>query len=115
VPCHVLARTSASPFTNLTLGNRRGDTANIARRVGSAAWQHLENTCARVAAAFPRSFTLGIDVLIRPDFQQHAVLEVNAFGDLLLNQLVAGEDTYTATLAAWERAEEQAPRSEVLL
>jgi hypothetical protein len=110
---HALVRTSASPFTNLTLGNRRGDLAAIIERMGPAAWQLLRDTCKCVAGAFPRSFTLGVDVLVRPDFQRHAVLEVNAFGELLLNQLDAGEDTYTATLAAWERVDEPEPRCEV--
>ena len=57
----------------------------------------------RIAQLFPRSFTLGIDVLVRPDFTRHTVLEINAFGDLLLNQFDRGEDAYTATLAAWLR------------
>jgi hypothetical protein len=103
VPRHTLVRVSASPFTNLTLGNQRGDLAAITRRMGPAAWEGLRGTCARVAGVFPRSFTLGVDVLVRPDFRRHAVLEVNAFGDLLLNLLDGGHDTYTATLAVWER------------
>jgi hypothetical protein len=102
-PRHGMARVSASPFTNMTLGNRRGDLPGIKERIGDQSWKSLHDTCARVASLFPRSFTLGIDILIRPDFRRHAVLEVNAFGDLLLGQLDAGEDTYTATLSALER------------
>ncbi len=103
IPRHAVLRSSRSIFTNLTLGNTRGDLAAVQRRMGSDAWQRLHDTCMRVAELFPHSFTLGIDVLIRPDFVRHCVLEINAFGDLLLNQLDQGEDTYTATLNAWSR------------
>jgi hypothetical protein len=109
VPRHAMARVSGSPFTNMTLGNRRGDLADIRDRMGARSWQRLRDTCARVAALFTRSFTLGIDVLVRPDLTRHAVLEVNAFGDLLLGQLDRGEDTYAATLSALERTREPVP------
>jgi glutathione synthase/RimK-type ligase-like ATP-grasp enzyme len=102
-PRHAVARASRSVFTNLTLGNRRGDVQAIARRMGPAAWQELRDTAAGVARALPTSFTLGIDILVRPDWRRHAVLEVNAFGDLLLGALDRGEDTYTATLAAFQQ------------
>jgi glutathione synthase/RimK-type ligase-like ATP-grasp enzyme len=103
IPRHVVVRTSRSVFTNLTLGNRKGNPRLVAQRIGPKAWQRLLDTAAGVARAFPRSFTLGIDVLVRPDWRRHAVLEVNAFGDLLLGHLDQGQDTYTATLAAWEQ------------
>ncbi len=103
VPRHTVVRTSPSVFTNLTLGNKRGDISAVAQRMGSEAWQQLCDTAAGVARAFPHSFTLGIDILVRPDWQRHAVLEVNAFGDLLLGQHDKGEDTYTATLSTWQR------------
>jgi hypothetical protein len=103
VPRHCLMRVSASPFTNLTLGNGRGDAAAVVRQMGPDAWQELRASCAAVARLFPRSLSLGIDVLVRPDFRRHAILEVNAFGDLLLRQLDEGEDTYTAMIAALER------------
>ena len=102
-PRHTVVRSSTSVFTNLTLGSGRADLKAVIRRIGPEAWQRLRATCAAVATAFPNSFTLGIDILIRPDWRRHEVLEVNAFGDLLLNELDQGEDTYTATLNAWQR------------
>ena len=100
---HAVVRSSTSVFTNLTLGSCRGDLAGAIGRMGPQSWQRVRDTCAAVAAALPRLFTLGIDILIRPDWRRHDVLEVNAFGDLLLNQLDDGEDTYAATLNAWRR------------
>jgi hypothetical protein len=105
-PRHSVVRSSASVFTNLTLGNGRADLSVVIRRMGPPAWQRLQATCAAAAAAFPNSFTLGIDILVRPDWRRHEVLEVNAFGDSLLNQFDQGEDTYTATLNAWHRRHE---------
>lgn len=103
VPRHTVVRSATSVFTNLTLGAKRGDLSAVTKRMGPRAWQSVRDTCAAVAAAFPHSFTLGIDVLVRPDWRRHNVIEVNAFGDLVLHQLDRGEDTYTATLNAWQR------------
>jgi hypothetical protein len=44
---------------------------------------------------------VALDVLVRPDFRRHTVLEANAFGDLLLNVVDDGDDTYTAEVKAW--------------
>jgi glutathione synthase/RimK-type ligase-like ATP-grasp enzyme len=101
-PRHAVARVSHSPFTNLTLGNQRGDLKQIRERMGTS-WTEVGRTCERVARVFSRSHSLGIDVLIRPDWRSLAVLEVNAFGELLPNVIEEGEDTYTAMLSAWER------------
>jgi glutathione synthase/RimK-type ligase-like ATP-grasp enzyme len=108
VPRHTAVRCSTSVFTNLCLGGTRGSRSAVADRMGPAAWQSVRNVCASVASVFPGSFTLGIDVLIRPDWERCNVLEVNAFGDLLVNELDEGEDTYTAALAVWQRP--SAPR-----
>ena len=52
------------------------------------------------AARFPGSLYMGIDLLISPDYRSHAILEVNAFGDLLPGVLSRGVDTYTAEVLA---------------
>lgn len=106
---HAVARSSNSVFTNLTLGGRHDDLPAIVQRMGPEAWQRVRDTCESAAAAFPQSFTLGIDVLVRSDWQRHSVLEVNAFGDLLVGELDRGEDTYTATLNAWQRLAREQP------
>jgi hypothetical protein len=102
VPRHRLVRSSSSIFTNLTLGSRRGELAALGDRVEAAIWPGVQQTCAAVARLFPSCLTLGIDVLVRPGLLRHNVLEVNAFGDLLLHVLDQGQDTYTAALAAWQ-------------
>jgi D-alanine-D-alanine ligase-like ATP-grasp enzyme len=60
----------------------------------------MKRTCEAAAALFPNSLYCGIDLLIRPDYQQHAILEINAFGDLLPGTTWNGFDTYTSEVQA---------------
>jgi hypothetical protein len=99
-PCHSVVRLSHSPMTNLHLLNARADTAAVVERMGTAAWEAVGATCKQVAACFPHSLYAGIDVLIMRGYRRHAVLEVNAFGDLLPGLLYNGQDTYTHEISA---------------
>jgi glutathione synthase/RimK-type ligase-like ATP-grasp enzyme len=97
---HVVARMGPGPMTNLHLGNRRGDPAVIRARMAEGAWEAAMATCERAASAFPGSLHAGVDLLIAPGFRRHAVLEVNAFGDLIRGVLDGGIDTYSAEVKA---------------
>jgi glutathione synthase/RimK-type ligase-like ATP-grasp enzyme len=97
---HAVVRTSQGPMTNLHLGTRRGDLSAVVARMGPGAWRAARRTCERAAAVFPGSLHVGIDLLIAPDHRQHAVLEANAFGDLLPGVLCDGADTYEAEVRA---------------
>jgi hypothetical protein len=97
---HVVVRMSRGPMTNLHLLNRRGDLSAVLTRMGPEAWQAARETCEQAAAVFPGSLHLGVDLLITPDFRRHAVLEANAFGDLLPGVLSRGKDTYEAEIRA---------------
>jgi hypothetical protein len=97
---HTVVRLSRGPLTNLHLGNDRAGIAALLPRLGADAWAAAQATCARVAAAFPASLYLGIDLLITADYRAHVVGEVNAFGDLLYHTLDAGQDPYDAEIAA---------------
>lgn len=99
---HVVVRLSRGPMTNLHLLNARGSFATLLERMGPAAWEIASQTCLQAMACFPRSRYAGIDLLICPGYQRHAVLEINAFGDLLPGVMHAGEDTYGAEIADCE-------------
>ncbi len=101
-PRHIVLRSSRSPLTNLHLLNHRLDPALLRDRMPSDAWDALLETCRRVAARFPKTLHMGIDVAVRVGFQEHAVLEVNAFGDLLRGVTHEGQSTYEAEIAAIE-------------
>lgn len=98
---HIVVRLGKSPMTNLHLGNERGDTQEFLAKVG-ADWEIMKQTCEAAAALFPNSLYCGIDLLILPDWQQHVILEINAFGDLLPGIICNGLDTYTSEIKAIE-------------
>jgi hypothetical protein len=98
-PMHTVARMSQSPMTNLHLLNQRGDLATILDRIGPERWQEALTTCERTAGLFA-SLYMGVDLLFSSDYRYHAVLELNAFGDLLPGLLYQGQDTYSAEILA---------------
>jgi hypothetical protein len=107
-PGHIVPRLSPTPMTNLHLLNRRGDAGALKARMEPDAWDAALETCRRAVAAFPGCHYAGVDLLIAPGYRRHAVLEVNAFGDLLPGVTDGGRDTYVAEVAAWlERAREE--------
>ena len=98
--CHTVARMSRSPMTNLHLLNKRGDVNAVRERAGRAAWDAAMLDCERAMECFPESLYAGVDLLFTPDFRRRAVIEVNAFGDLLPGALWQGQETYAAELRA---------------
>lgn len=99
-PQHVVVRSSRSPLTNLHLGNRRGDLAALQAKIPQPAWESAMETCRHAAACFAGSVQVGLDLLFTPGFRSHAILEANAFGDLIPNLMHQGRDTYQAQIAA---------------
>jgi glutathione synthase/RimK-type ligase-like ATP-grasp enzyme len=99
-PRHIVVRSSRSPMTNLHLGNARGDVAAVRAAAGERSWAAAMETSARVAACFPETLHAGVDLMFRTGWRDHAVAEVNAFGDLLPRVLAGGLDTYGAQVAA---------------
>jgi glutathione synthase/RimK-type ligase-like ATP-grasp enzyme len=92
--CHAVIRLGNSPLTNLHLGNDRREITDLPSGLVADNWQKMLTTCERAAACFPRSFYCGVDLLISPNLQDHYVLEMNAFGDLLQGITYEGLDTY---------------------
>jgi hypothetical protein len=97
---HSVVRTSRGPITNLHLGNRRGDFDRLMRCWPHDAAEQAWNACRAAAAAFPGCLYLGVDLAILAGFGRHAILEANAFGDLLPGVVNAGDDTYEGELKA---------------
>ena len=96
---HVVVRGARGPLTNLHLGNARGDVAAVRGAAGTE-WAAAIQTCERVAACFPRTLQVGVDLMFRAGWREHAVAEVNAFGDLLPGVLHEGRDTYAEQVCA---------------
>ncbi len=96
--CHTVARCSKSPMTNLHLLNARGDVDAARSKVGDDRWEAAMTSCRATAAAFPNTLYAGVDVLFVARSRRHAVLEINAFGDLLPGVIHNGYNTYAAEL-----------------
>lgn len=94
-PRHAVVRSSRSPLTNLHLGNERGDLAAVQERLGPQGWADLEELAVRACQPLPGLYA-GVDVLIQSSWERQAVVEVNAFGDLLPRLLHEGEGCYEA-------------------
>ncbi len=97
---HTVVRLGKSPMTNLHLGNERGNLEEFLEKVSDDNWQKMKKTCEQAAGLFPNSLYCGVDLMILPDWEQHAVLEINAFGDLLPGILWNGMDTYMSEVKA---------------
>jgi hypothetical protein len=106
---HVVVRLSRSPLTNLHLLNDRADPACVSSRMGEAAWSAAMRECERAMACFSGSLHGGVDLMIAAGLRRHAVLEVNAFGDLLPGALWRGMGSYEAELVALTGRELPAP------
>lgn len=81
-PSHVVARVARGPITNLQLGARRIHGAPLRERLAPA-WPRLRDELGRAAAAFAGAAHVAFDVLVTAGLARHAVIEANAFGDLL--------------------------------
>jgi hypothetical protein len=97
---HVVVRLSNSPMTNLHLKNPRGDLAALRDRMTPDAWEAAMRASEQAARAFAGCSYAGVDLVITPGFRRHAVLEINAFGDLLPGITSRGRDTYEAEVDA---------------
>jgi hypothetical protein len=98
---HVVARMSKSPMTNLHLLNQRGDVEALQEMIGADNWQAALHTCEQAASLLRDNLYAGVDLLFAAhNYRRHAILEMNAFGDLLPGVLHRAEDTYSAEIAA---------------
>jgi hypothetical protein len=97
---HVAVRMSHSPITNLRLGNQHGSWEAVRARISDEAWQELCQTCQSLSSVLPRSLYAGVDMLIGRNFRSHAILELNAFGDLLPHTRWQGRSSYQSELLA---------------
>ncbi|MFD0658860.1 STM4014 family protein [Thermocatellispora tengchongensis] len=109
-PTHAVVRMSRAPMTNLHLGGRRGDLAQVVAALGPRGWERALEVCAEAAACFPGSPCAGVDLMVGTGLRDFAVAEVNAFGDLLPGLTgfpgggAEGLDTYAAQVRELARA-----------
>ncbi len=103
-PLFQVLRKSPRPMTNLHLGGTREDPAVLRARMSSEAWQDAITSGKAVARSFPKSFMLGIDLAVRANLRDHAVLEVNAFGDHVKDVYHQGRTPQEAQILSFQSA-----------
>lgn len=103
-PALRVLRKSVHAITNLHLGGERADASGLLSMMSPAAVAALDETCRRVARAFPGAVHLGIDIAVAAGLKRHYVLEVNAFGDLLTGITRHGLNSYDLQVRAMEHA-----------
>ncbi len=101
---HSVVRTSKSPLTNLHLKNPRGELSAFQEWLGPSRFQELLSACEDATRAVGPTLYAGVDICVAKGLREFAVLEVNAFGDLLPRVEVSGRDTYAAEIAAFLEA-----------
>jgi hypothetical protein len=79
-PVGSIFRLSSRPMTNLHLGGRRGDWDYCRAKIPTRHWLDALDHAAEAAACFD-SVIAGVDLAFHRGFAEHAILEVNAFGD----------------------------------
>lgn len=92
-PRHRIARVGRGPITNLHLDSARMDAAAAMAPYGGL--DGVLDVCARAAAVFPTHTAVGVDVLVDGNGRP-AVVELNAWGDLLPGLLHEGQTTLEA-------------------
>lgn len=96
-PAFIVERRSRHPMTNLHLGGSRGNVTEVRWKMGERAWGAMLRT-AEQASRLHGCFHLGLDIAVLSDFKRHAILEANAFGDLLPGLTLNGLSVYDVQL-----------------
>ncbi len=97
----VVPRLSPHFITNLHLGNEKGKIETIEARWGTACIEAAKQLAIKAVAAIEGLFYAGVDVAIDTNEAPY-ILEVNAFGDMLLNINHENKTTYEWEFELWE-------------
>jgi len=95
-----VARIGKGPITNLHLLNRRASWEQWADHAGASARDMAMTLAENAMACFPGTLAGGVDIAFSQGWNHCAVLEANAWGDLLKGVSVDGHDCYEAQIQA---------------
>lgn len=98
----VVPRMSPHFITNLHLGNEKGNIGAVEENWGITLIQEVKTIAEKAIKAIDGLFYAGVDVAVSNKGKVY-VLEVNAFGDMLLNIYKDTLSTYEYELMEWER------------
>lgn len=93
-------RMSSHFITNLHLGNEKGDIEEFEIVLGKAKIEEIKSIAIKAVNSIGGLFYAGVDVAITDNLTPY-VIEVNAFGDMLLGVHYNGSSTYECELKKW--------------
>ena len=96
----VVPRMSKHFITNLHLGNEKGNLEELENTWGTTLIENAKALAVKSVHTIGGLFYAGVDVAISTKGQPY-ILEVNAFGDMLLNIYQGGLTTYEYELEEW--------------
>ena len=96
----VVPRMSPHFITNLHLGNEKGNIEAVEKVWGSDVIKKAKDLAIQAVDEIDGLFYAGVDVAISQKGKSY-ILEVNAFGDMLLNISKGGLNTYEYELKEW--------------
>ena len=99
---HFVLRKSNKPITNTHLGNVKSGVDEAIKAWGKEAVDNIKTAAEVAAKTFPNTFYCGVDVMLGLSNRAY-VLEVNAFGDMLLGNCYDGLNSYELEAREWQR------------
>lgn len=99
--CHFVLRKSTTPITNIHLGNSKAGINEAIALWGQELVDQITLTAQNAAQTLSGVFYCGIDIAVGTNNRPY-VLEINAFGDLLLGVKHQGLDPYQRQLSEWQ-------------
>lgn len=110
---YVLARLSKGPITNLQLNNR--PLSAKALGLSDRAWKEIFLLCKKAAACFPGLQSAGIDLLLEKGSLSPRIIEMNAQGDLIYQDIYRNNRIYrrqAERMSRWLYGSERSRRQE---
>ena len=88
----LVARLSRGPITNLQLNNHPLSEEEVG--ITSGQREMLEELCRKAAACFPGLWSVGLDILLEKGSRRPRILEMNAQGDLIYQDIYEENGIY---------------------
>lgn len=110
---YVLARLSKGPITNLQLNNRPLPAKALG--LSDRAWKEIFLLCKKAAACFPGLQSAGIDLLLEKGSLSPRIIEMNAQGDLIYQDIYRNNRIYrrqAERMSRWLYGSERSHRQE---
>ena len=102
---YLVARASRGPITNLQLNNGAVPIDDL--KLSAAVLKEVASICQQALKALPGLNYAGLDVLLEEQTLKPSIVEVNGQGDLLYQDIYAGNQIYARQVAYYQQMREE--------